>query len=87
MTNPFTLTRAALALYDATQLDRNTAWADIGGPVELARAQNADAAALEIVQLAFWRDTQEVNNIHNCRLVDLNFIRECVKRSDDVAES
>ena len=73
--NKFTNTAAALVVFDAGQAARNLAWDEIENDADVAAADNADKAALDLVRVAFHADTPEINSLRNCMLVDLAFMR------------
>ncbi len=68
-------TRRALTEYDRTLPSRAAAWEDIEAIADVDACVEADRAALELVQLAFHRDTSHINSLENCLRVDLEFMR------------
>ena len=73
--DPFTHTRAALQEWNNTDPERQKAWRTIKTESELDQCQANDAAALALVQNAFYQDTYHINSMHHCRL--LNIIDIC----------
>lgn len=73
--NTFDHTRAALIIYDAGKAERAKNWDDICNDIDVAKAGQADREALELVQRAYYEDTKDINCIHNCLRIDIDFMR------------
>lgn len=68
-------TAAALAIFDATQLERDALWADPACAAAVMSAEAADDAALRLVQDAFHSDTETINSLESCRRMRIKDLR------------
>lgn len=75
----FENTMKALAEWDAGEPARQMAWNKVETGEDVAACQAADAAALALVQNAFYQDTHHINAMDHCRLVGIEDIRKMVK--------
>jgi hypothetical protein len=75
----FAKTAAAIALFDASKVDRNVVWDNPTCNEEVLAAEAVDKAALTLVQYAFYLDTAEINRLHDCLRVDMEFMARCVR--------
>lgn len=74
----FGSTRKALALYDASQADRDKLWNDVQSDRDVLAAEKADADALALVQEAFWEDTKAYNSRANCSHIHITDARRMI---------
>lgn len=74
----FTNTATALAVYDGSAAARCAAWDKVVCNDDVNTCVAADAAALALVQDAFYTDTADINGRDNCALVDIEFMRRMV---------
>lgn len=74
----FDNTRAALAVYETGRAARNEAWDKVKSIADIAKCEAADAAALVLVQDAFYEDTKAYNSRESCRRIDYWNIRQTV---------
>lgn len=81
----FPHTAAALVQFDATAPARDKAWDDAETTLDLACAGQDDREALSAVQDAFQKDTQDINSLEHCRLVDIGFMRRMAQPVVDVS--
>lgn len=71
----FPHTRLAIQEWNNTDPGRQRAWSNIQTQADLEQCQANDAAALALVQNAFYQDTHHINTMDHCRL--LNIIDIC----------
>lgn len=72
----FRHTAAALIEFDSTAAARAAAWDSAQTNEDVYAAEQADHDALGKVQVAFHKDTADINSLSNCMLVDLGFMRK-----------
>jgi hypothetical protein len=78
----FDKTKAALAIFDAGQKEREALWLAIVDNKTFKAAVAADTQAMELVRVAFFEDTQDVNSWGHAKIAGLDFIRMCAARED-----
>ena len=83
MEKTFSNSRAALQIFDAGAAARAAAWESVNTKEEIEQAIQADAAALEQLQTAFFEDTKAFNSRQSCACVDEAFIRRMAKSVPD----
>lgn len=71
----FANTAGALVIYDAGRAARIASWAGVETDDDVKAAEEADRAALALVQAAFHSDTSDINSKAHCALVDIDFMR------------
>ncbi len=74
----FANTRKALAVYDASQADRDKLWNDVQSDRDVFAAEETDADALALVQEAFWQDTKAYNSRENCSHIHITDARRMI---------
>lgn len=79
----FDHSRAALAVYDAGQLERDRAWDAVKTEAEFNAVNAAQKAAEDLVREAFFEDTKSFNSHSNCMEVGLDFVRRCASIPGD----
>jgi hypothetical protein len=78
-------TAAALLVHESGAAARAQAWGSIETAADADAAEAADADALRLVQLAYHRDTCDINSRGNCLRVDLAFMRRMAQGSTPLA--
>lgn len=76
----------ALAEYDASQHDRDLAWASAMTGRAIERCIDSDVAAMRKVREAFYELTSDRNSLASAMLADLGFIRR-IAAMDEIAET
>jgi len=74
-------TAAALIEFDSTAAARAAAWDSAQTNEDVYAAEQADHDALGKVQVAFHKDTADINSLSNCMRVDLAFMRRMAANS------
>lgn len=80
-------TAAALIVYQSGAAARAQAWDTADTDADVDAAQLADRNALHLVQLAYHRDTSDINSRANCLRVDLAFMQRMAKGSTPITEA
>lgn len=75
----WTRTRAALAEYDRGQAGRDAQLEAVATEDDEQSWQDAVEAARDLVRLAFWEDTKDLNSQENCLITGIDFIRRCAR--------
>jgi len=78
----FSNSRAALKVFDADKAARAASWDSIESNKDAERAEQADAAALEKLQGAFFEDTKAFNTRDACAMIPESFIRRMAETSN-----
>lgn len=78
-------TAAALLVHESGAAARAQAWESVETAADADAAEAADVDALRLVQLAYHRDTSDVNSLRNCLRVDLAFMRKMAQGSTPLA--
>lgn len=66
----------AIEEYDRTAPDRQKRWAEVNSNEDVFAAEKADQDALEKVQEALWKVTQDRNSREACSRLDIDFARK-----------
>jgi hypothetical protein len=78
-------TAAALVVHESGAAARAHAWASAETAADVDAAEAADADALRLVQLAYHKDTCDINSRGNCLRTDLAFMRKMAQGSAPIA--
>lgn len=71
-------TAAALEEWSKGLEQRQAAWDAAHDLFTVKQAAAADQAALELVQNAYYQDTQLTNSLYHCKLMDIRDLRRMV---------
>jgi len=78
-------TAAALIVFESTTAQRARAWDDADCMDDIEYAEEADLKALRQVQVAFHKDTRDINSLESCMRMDLASLRRLAKGSAPAA--
>ena len=74
--------KAALDHWDEGKHRRMDAWDNVQNAGDVDKCTDNEAAALLLVQLAYYADTKHLNNLSGCRCMGINDIRDMVRKID-----
>ena len=83
-TRTFGHTAAALIVFDSTVAQRARAWETAETVADIDAAERADTDALRPVQVAFHKDTHDINRLESCMRMDVGALRKLAKGSAPV---
>ena len=69
-------TKEAIVYYDSTLDHRDKIWDKIQNETDVRRAETMDKMALQQVQFAFYADTNDVNALEHCKLMNISQLRK-----------
>jgi len=78
-------TAAALIVFESTAAQRACAWDDADCMDDIQYAEEADLKALRHVQVAYHKDTRDINSLESCMRMDLDSLRRLAKGSAPAA--